>query len=137
MKNSLYTEDLLFKWLKREYIPDLERSEDQYSFYDCYSDEFKIHIELKCRKVHYQSLIIEKRKYLALIKMCKQHKTKPIYINSTPNGVWAFYIEDLDIEWQDKALPETTDFSNSNFIDKSIGYLDVSKGVELSSILKL
>lgn len=125
----------LFVWIKKNFISDLEPSVSSTSVYDCFSKHYNLDIELKCRRTHYPTLIIEKKKYDALMLRSKKFGTIPVYINSTPQGVWAFYINDIEIEWQNKLLPKETDFSDNTFISKTIGYLQLNSGTDLASIL--
>ena len=67
---SINTEKELFDWLKLK-ISDLQQSEDKFSFWDCYSEKLKCRIELKCRRKHYNTLLIEKKKYDAMLNKCK------------------------------------------------------------------
>ena len=98
------TEKGLFNWIKKNFISDLKESEKPTSRHDCFSKEYNLDIELKCRRTHYSDLIIEKKKYDALILRSKEHGTIPVYVNSTPKGIWAFYIADIKIKWQNKLL---------------------------------
>ena len=53
-EDSLYS--FLYNWYK-----DLIRPEDPYSVWDCYSESRNIYMELKCRRTHYDKLLIEKK----------------------------------------------------------------------------
>jgi hypothetical protein len=132
---SKYRENDLYQWIKENFIEDLILTKEKHSFYDCYSKKFNLDIELKCRRTHYPDLIIEQKKYLALMSRSKTHDTIPLYINSTPKGIWAFYISDIDIDWKTKMLPKQTDFPNNILIDKTIGYLKLESGINLMDIL--
>ena len=88
---------------------------DNFSKSDCYDIETKNRIELKCRATHYDKLIIEKPKYEYLIKESKKFGDVPIYINSTPKGIFLFELEDLKLKWFEKPLPKTTDFEKQQF----------------------
>ena len=98
----------LFNILKICFMTDLEKSESQYSRFDCFSSKWKMDIELKCRRTHYDELLIEKDKYDALMDRAKKFGTRPFYINSTPQGIYAFNLEELkDIKWEMKGgLPK-------------------------------
>jgi hypothetical protein len=126
-------EQQLFSFIKDNFIEDLISSDNPTSRYDCYSSYFKSHIELKCRRKHYNELIIEKGKYDAMIKRCNDEGTIPIYINSTPKGVWAFYLYELEdkIEWEYRDLPKQTDFSKRETVSKEVGYLNIKDGKDL------
>lgn len=129
-------EQELFNWLKDNHYPDLERSESEFDGFDCQSNESKLFIELKSRKTHYDELIIEKYKYDFLVIEAGKLSYTPCYVNSTPQGVYFFDLDsilksELDMKWQDKWLPTTTEFANTNNRVKKIGLLDVKWGTKL------
>jgi hypothetical protein len=125
-------EQELFDFLKSNHIPDLEPSEHPTSRHDCYSQMYEIDIELKCRTSHYDDLLIEKKKYDALIQRAVLFSTRPYYINSTPNGVWSFNLLELPTPmWEDRRMPKTTFFADNQNIMKSVGYINISQGMRL------
>lgn len=137
-KISIVNESHLFDLIKQFVIPDLLPSEVKMSRYDCYSLEHNVDIELKCRNRHYDDLIIEKKKYDALIERSSNHGTNPLYINSTPVGVWAFRL--LDIEepkWEERGMPKTSEFRQRQFITKVVGYYNISSGKDITDLLIL
>lgn len=117
----------LFNIVKLTHVPDLQKSEKQYSRYDCYSEKYKMDIELKCRNKHYDELMIEKDKYDALVKRSEEFGTTPIYINSTPEGIFVFNLGKLpEPQWEDKGgLPTTSHFTDRRKIVKTVGFLPV------------
>jgi hypothetical protein len=125
------TEYALYLWLKTYFIPDLQLCKNKRSRYDCYSDKHKLDIELKCRRTHYDRLLIEKTKFDSLISRSEKEGTTPLYINSTPSGIYAFYLKSASIEWELKSMPMKTDFKSKGNIMKSVGYLDVNNSVDL------
>lgn len=137
-KIGIVNESHLFDLIKQFVIPDLLPSEVKMSRYDCYSLEHNVDIELKCRKKHYDDLLIEKKKYDALIERSSNHRTNPLYINSTPVGVWAFRL--LDIEepaWEERGMPKTSEFRQRQFITKVVGYYNISSGKDITDLLIL
>ena len=84
------------------------------------------YIEMKCRRTHYPTLLIEKKKWDYLADIRARTGARTLYINSTPQGVYQF---DLGVinepEWQLKALPDKTDFANSGKVEKLCGFLDI------------
>ena len=119
-------EQQLFNALKESFMPDLKKSDDPMARYDCYSIIHNIDIELKCRRKHYDDLLIEKKKYDALLLRALNFGTDPVYINSTPSGVWVFRIAvATEPEWEVKYLRKTTTFTNANQIPKEIAMLPV------------
>lgn len=130
-------EQQLFDALKDSFIPDLTPSEKPMARYDCYSLSHNIDIELKCRKRHYDELLIEKKKYDSLILRASNYGTSPVYINSTPVGVWAFRILEIgQPAWETRGMPKTSEFSQRHFIDKVVGYYHVDLGVNLTEKFK-
>ena len=125
-------EQELFDWLKAEKFPDLVHSPEVYDGFDCISEKEKLFIELKCRRTHYPELLIEKIKYDFLLEESSKLGLSPWYVNSTPDGIWAFALLDLkEIEWADKWLPSTTEFANKNNKMKVVGFINVSQGFKI------
>ena len=125
-------EQELFDWLKAEKFPDLVHSPEEYDGFDCISEKEKLFIELKSRRTHYPELLIEKMKYDFLLEESAQLGLSPWYVNSTPEGIWAFALLDLkDIEWDEKWLPSTTEFANKNNKMKMVGFIPVDKGFRI------
>jgi len=118
----------LFDWLKENYYPDLTKAKNPASRWDCYSPERKHRIELKCRRTHYPELMIQKDKYDAVIKECSKHNDVPVYINSTPKGVYAFDMRKHNGIWELRSVPKTTYFNDFTKVTKEVGYFDITKG---------
>jgi hypothetical protein len=132
MQYSVPTKEIdLFNFVKENFISDLQMSEVKYSRFDCYSLLYHMDIELKCRRTHYDDLLIERSKHDALLERSIKFSTRPVYINSTPLGVWAFYISHIRIKWEEKDLPRNTDFGDQGKIKKEIGYLNIEDGIKL------
>ena len=121
----------LFEFLKTNYLPDLTMSEEAFSHWDCFSAQHAFEIELKCRLTHYDELLIEKIKYDALMARAAKYQTNPIYINSTPKGIWVFRIAGIKIEWIKKQLPATTEFKRRHWVEKEVGFIHIRDGKEL------
>jgi len=127
----------LFTALKDSFMPDLEKSDNPMARYDCYSLAHNIDIELKCRRKHYDDLLIEKKKYDALLLRASNFGTDPVYINSTPSGVWVFRLTVVpEPEWETRGMPKTSEFRQRQFIDKVVGYYNVSTGTEITDKFK-
>lgn len=128
----------LFNLIKERIADDLKVSEHKMSKYDCYSLAHNSDIELKCRNLHYDDLLIEKAKYDALIERATMFGTVPVYINSTPNGVWSFRLSELpEPSWEERRMPKTTHFTNNNMIVKMVGYYNISLGKDITELLGL
>jgi len=115
----------LFRFLKDSYYPDLVMAKSKMSKWDCYSPQSYHRIELKCRKKHYNELIIERKKFDAMIAKCRDNLDIPYYINSTPEGVYRFNLYKVEPIWFVKKIRATTHFKDNTPIDKEIALLDV------------
>ena len=115
----------LFEYLVNNYYPDLVKAKKKMSRWDCYSPETSHRIELKCRATHYDTLILEKKKYDAMLLKCNDNLDIPIYINSTPKGIYSFNLFEIKPNWEVKYLKKTTTFTNNNQIAKEIAMLPV------------
>tara|TARA_S200002703_G_scaffold157782_1_gene166555 strand:- start:1479 stop:1859 length:381 start_codon:yes stop_codon:yes gene_type:complete len=118
-------EQQLFEYLRKGYYPDLVKAKSQMSRWDCYSPNTYHRIELKCRKKHFDTLLIERKKYDAMVLKCQDNLDIPIYINSTPEGVYRWNLYNVEPEWFTKKIRATTEFANNNLIDKEIALLEV------------
>lgn len=127
-------EQELFEWLSQSVYSDLLICKNPISRWDCYSPGRKHRIELKCREKHYPDLLVEKKKYDAVVAECNKHGDVPVYINSTPSGIYAFDMREHDGIWEIRNMPKTTHFSNKSFIQKEVGYFYVEQG---HTLLKL
>lgn len=122
----------LFSYLKRNYVADLEKSEDQFSKWDCYSKEKNIRVELKCRSTHYNNLMIEKAKYIYLLKKNVLYGENCYYINYTPLGIYSFDISKIKPVWiQDERMPATTEFKNTDRAQKVYALLEISEAKKI------
>jgi hypothetical protein len=125
----------LFNKLKEFYMPDLMQSSGVYDSYDCFSNARQLFIELKCRRSHYENLMIEQSKYARLKYEAAERGMIPTYICSTPQGVWAFDLRLFEPEWKNQTdLPTTTEFENKNKRTKSVGFFPITQGSRLSKI---
>ncbi len=117
----------LFAYIKDNYIPDLVKPTDKYSSFDAYSPKHNTVFELKCRRTHYPTLILEEMKYSKLASLgCNVR-----YVNSTPKGVFSFNLMKLDYDWVDMKMPKQTDFSNTNKVSKKIAYLNINDSTKI------
>jgi len=127
-------EQELFDWLKAGHYSDLEKSSNEYDGFDCTSNHFKMFIELKSRLTHYDTLLLERKKFDFLVTTAKVLNYEPWYINSTPIGVWAFPLNSVvkDLEWVEKWLPTTTEFQDKSKTTKLVTFLPIELGVKLT-----
>jgi hypothetical protein len=76
--------------------------------------------------------MIEKLKYDRLKNWADVMGMIPLYICSTPQGIWEFNLDVLDIKWEDRDdLPATTQFEDKARISKVVGYLPTTQGRNL------
>jgi|TARA_R110000744_G_scaffold376302_1_gene490451 hypothetical protein len=125
MKN--WKENDLFNYLLMCCYPDLQKAKKQMSRWDCYSVENRHRIELKCRRNHYNELLIERKKYDAMILKSNENLDIPIYINSTPEGVYSFNLFKVVPQWFVAYHNKTTEFSNTKKIAKQIAMLPITE----------
>ena len=118
-------EEELFEYLIDCCYPDLVKAKSQMSRWDCYSPDTYHRIELKCRGRHYDTLLIEKKKYDAMIDKCDDNLDIPMYINSTPNGIYRFNLYLVEPIWELQYHNKTTEFANNDKISKEVAMLDV------------
>lgn len=120
----------LFDYIKGAHFPDLQKSENTYDHFDCTSAEKNLFIELKCRATHYPDLLIEQIKYRRLIN--EAGTLTPYYINSTPEGVYAFDLSRVpEPAWSEKWMPITTEFADTRKIMKLVGFLHLDYALPL------
>jgi len=120
----------LFAFVKRIYA-DLEASTNEFSFFDCISNAHRLYIELKCRRTHYDSLLVEKVKFDRLRNLSASMGFKPIYICSTPMGIWGFNLDKIAPVWEKSLMPKTTNFFDIEKVEKVVGYLKLDQGIKL------
>lgn len=124
-------EESLFNYLKSNHYPDLTMSSNPMSRWDCYSMSTGHLIELKSRNTHYDSLIIEFKKWSALLDKCSDYEFIPMYINSTPKGVYRFNLRQQNVTWKDQQLRHTTNFGENNKVSKKVGLLHIANSDKL------
>ena len=131
-KLASLNEQVLFKLLKDMLIPDLQQT-GEFHFSDCFSKERDLIIELKCRKVHYDSLIIEQSKY---IKLIASGYWEVRYINSTPLGIYSFDLRMIEEPiWVTVECKKTTDFEDNSYIPKLVGMLELQDSKDITKLL--
>jgi len=130
MENSRMTEQSLFDYIKATYLEDLEKSKHTYEYIDATSNGYRLTIELKCRHTHYDELILEKDKYESLMGRAQELGFTPFYINSTPEGIYAFNLRKIKVSWTTKRLPSNT-IENGPVVDKEVALLHINEAVAL------
>lgn len=121
------TEKHLLDWLIDNFDPSIKAAEYKYSRFDAYSKSRDLFIELKCRRTHYDSLLIEKKKFDSLTE-----DGDALYICSTPRGIYSWLLsKDMEIEWIAKSMPRNTDFGNRSKKSKIVSYLRIMDAEKL------
>jgi len=123
-------EEDLFKIVKENHIPDLEMMQDPISREDAWSLECRARVELKCRSSHYDEFMIEKGKHDFLVNKCRRRSELPIYICSSPKGIFIWDLSLLDIEWKTMKLQKTTSWDRSK-VDKIVGFIKIDQSFKL------
>jgi hypothetical protein len=127
MNLSELKEKTLFDWFKDTRFSDIQQT-SKYSYTDAYIPSLNVYVEFKCRREHYDALLIEKAKwkYLHKLSNCR-------YINSTPRGIYSFNMSVMaQPSWHMRVMPRTTNFENKDKIIKEVGYLHIRQAVELT-----
>jgi len=116
--------------LIKKLIPDLKKT-STFSHKDGYSDDLKLSVELKCRRRHYDNLLIERSKYESLLRNKRMR-----YINSTPQGVFSFNLKKIEEPtWWIEEMPATTDFNRYQIVNKEVGYLSIKDAKNITDLL--
>ena len=102
---------------------------DEFCTFDGHSDDYVI--EFKCRRAHYNTQLIEYKKYKANLDQADESGKEFLYVVSTPEGEYIFNVsqlrkENYDFGWEDRRMPSKTDFSGQYHLDKRVGYISIS-----------
>lgn len=124
-------EQQLFDYLTDCCYPDLVMAKNKMSRWDCYSPSTYHRVELKCRTKHYDTLVLEKKKYDAMLEVCTKNLDLPMYICSTPKGVYRYNLFQIKPNWESGYFKKTTNFSNNNYIPKMVTMLPISEAEKL------
>ncbi len=109
---------------------------DKYCRWDAVSDKYLA--ELKCRRAHYNTQMIEYDKLDCVKAEADKTGKEFLYCVSTQQGIYVFNISKLcknnyNFNWENKRLPSKTDFAGSYHKNKKVGYIDVNDCVVFSS----
>jgi len=121
---TYFREVELFEALKAEY-PDLTPLSATDRVDGVTHNSF---IELKCRRTHYDRLMIEKHKWEYLADIRARTGSRTLYICATPKGIYEFDLGAINQpEWFLKVLPTSTDFAGGKLIEKPVGFIDIKE----------
>ena len=122
-------QELLDKLNKELKLNLTDTEEDRFCRWDAYSDTHLA--ELKCRRAHYNTQMIEYSKLDCVKSEADATDRDFLYCVSTPKGIYVFNISELckknyNFNWENKYLPHSTAFGNSYNKYKKVGYIDVN-----------
>jgi hypothetical protein len=76
--------------------------------------------------------MIEKQKYYSLVKKYIETNEIPLYINSTPEGIFAFDLRTINPVWiTDKIMPKTTERNTKTKTQKTYGLINIKEGKKI------
>ena len=106
----------------------LTATTDKYCSFDSYDDSYVI--ELKCRRKHYATQLIEYQKLCRNKNTADESGKEFLYAVSTPEGEYIFNIskllaDDYEFGWEDRLMPSNTEFSGTYQKEKRVGYINV------------
>ena len=110
------------------------KATDQYSCYDALDDGKKMIAEMKDRTRHYDSCLIERKKFDANKKFCEENDYRFIYVVSMPYEkrkrtyiFEPFKLEknDYDFKWDKLKCPKTTEFRSRRRVNKRVGFMHI------------
>lgn len=84
------------------------------------------YVELKCRRTHYPTLLIEKKKWDYLAEIRARTGCRTLYINSTPKGIYQWDLGALEEpQWLLRRMADKTDFAGGKQVEKLVGFLEL------------
>jgi hypothetical protein len=120
-------EEELFNYLKDNFYPDMIRDATIYA-----SNELQVIAGLKCKTTHYDELMIDKSVYDTLKKEASWTGYTPVYICSTPDGIYEFNLEILSLVWREKMWE-----SSGRGLYKLVALLPIKNAKNLSINLEI
>ena len=123
------TQDELRKTIGKRLGTNLIGTKDKYCNFDCYDDSYVI--ELKCRRTHYDTQLIEYKKLIVNKNTADESGREFLYAVSTPEGEYIFNIskllaDDYEFGWEVRLMPSNTDFTGTYQKEKRVGYINVA-----------
>lgn len=159
-KHKSYSSDeLIGRALLEEIIPTIYANKEKYNYhyyisdiadttrYDAFVSIFEIGgqlkanhiIEVKVRDIHYDEMMLEKRKYDELKAVLKREYNVAdiIYINTTPKGTFIWNVTKLEeqqkIKWETKLCNKST-VQDKGKIEKRVTLLPINKAKHIPHI---
>lgn len=125
------TEKELLDELNGTHNLELESTgKNKFCRWDAESDKYLA--ELKCRRTHYDTQMIEYDKLDCVKAEADKTNREFLYCVSTPEGVYVFNVSKLcqdsyDFKWENRRLPSHTDFAGARHKDKKVGYININE----------
>ena len=124
------TQDELRKTIGKRLGTNLIGTKDKYCSFDCYDDSYVI--ELKCRRTHYDTQLIEYKKLIVNKNTADESGREFLYAVSTPEGEYIFNIskllaDDYEFGWEVRLMPSNTDFTGTYQKETRVGYINVAE----------
>lgn len=140
---SSFTELRFFELLKEKLFYDLESTNkiNKFSYYDAFTLKWLAQLELKCRRVHFDLMFIEKIKW---DKLKNSKYKRAFYVNSTPEGFFIWNIKEIneeDIFWDWVEMNKETETESGEIIEdtekelKYVGYIPIIRATNLTEKL--
>jgi hypothetical protein len=132
------TQQELLEKLNKEFNLDLKGTdEDRMCRWDATSPQYLA--ELKCRRAHYNTQMIEYDKLDAVKVEADKTDKEFLYCVSTPKGIYVFNIsklcqQDYNFNWENKYLPSNTDFAGTHRRTKKVGYIGVNDSMSVAHL---
>ena len=106
----------------------LTATTDKYCSFDSYDDSYVI--ELKCRRKHYATQLIEYQKLCRNKNTADESGKEFLYAVSTPEGEYIFNIsklaaDDYNFGWEVRLMSSSTEFAGTYQKEKRVGYINV------------
>ena len=122
----------LFDYIKAKYLDDLQHT-GTYCPFDGFSIKYQTLVELKCRAKHYSDMMIERKKYEALLHEAALLDCVVYYVCSTPKGIYCWGLLTIkQPEWYDnETMPKSTAFDDTSVTSKAVGYLSYDTSTRL------
>ena len=110
----------------------LVEPEDQFSSFDFECDKYII--EVKCRSKVWDPWFIEKIKYDSNMEVAQSKEKDFIFLTEVDKTVYLYNISKLtklgrEFKWTTKLLPNSTEFTNTDKIEKLVSYLYVREAL--------
>lgn len=126
---SMTEQELLEELNDRFKLNLTNTGDDAFCRWDATSPQYLA--ELKCRRAHYTTQMIEYDKLDCVKAEADKTDKEFLYCVSTPEGIYVFNISKLcqsnyEFNWENKYLPSNTAFAGTHHKTKKVGYIDVA-----------